>query len=362
MNAVQGTNGVKRRRSSINPAEVKRAVANNFITYATNSYSKAAVIIVSFCLCIVYYGVVERWSITDCVLFIIVTVSTVGYGTPHPTTDKSRMFTIFLMIFGVLVIFSSMSTILSSGVSKLNKFLSKSVASRLKRTEKLFQRRLLFSVLYLALCAFLGAVTFQGLEGWSFITALYFVVQTSTVSCVRFSVQYTVCSILRLYCYLNCRHARHALCIQTVGYGDVTVQHQGTKIFLCFYILVSTTLLALAINNLYTLIQNRKYLSQRKQLLKLEKKLHFLADMNDGCGVSKFEFVLTILEHIGKLDHASDIAPWLKVSVDVMFRCHTSGDTIIIRHNPQKFQALDTNESGILNQQVEHMQLLIALC
>ena len=92
------------------------------------------------------------------------------------------------------------------------------------------------------------------------------------------------------------------------------MQHEGTKVFLCFYILVSTSLLALAINNLYTLIQNRKYLSQRKQLLKLEKKLHFLADLNDGCGVSKFEFVLTILEHIGKLDRDTDIAPWLKVS------------------------------------------------
>lgn len=68
------------------------------------------------------------------------------------------------------------------------------------------------------------------------------------------------------------------------------------------------------INNLYTLIENRKYLSQRKQLLKLEKKLHFLADLNDGCGVTKYEFILTILEHIGKLDRKTDIEPWLKVS------------------------------------------------
>lgn len=76
---------------------------------------------------------------------------------------------------------------------------------------------------------------------------------------------------------------------------------------------MSTALLAMMINNLYTLIENRKYLSQRKQLLKLEKKLHFLADLNDGCGVSKFEFVLTILEHTGKLDRKTDIEPWLKV-------------------------------------------------
>lgn len=91
------------------------------------------------------------------------------------------------------------------------------------------------------------------------------------------------------------------------------IQNQATKIFLIFYILLSTTLLGLAINNVYTLLQNRKFLSQRKQLLKLQRKLHFLADMNDGRGVNKFEFVLTILEHIGTLDHDKDIAPWLKV-------------------------------------------------
>lgn len=183
MNTTQRPGAPKRRRSSINPAEVKQAVASNIITYATHPYTKAAVIIVCFFMCIVYYSQVEKWSVLDCVLFIVVTVSTVGYGTPHPTTDPSRMFTIFLMIFGVLAIFSNMITILNSGVTKLNKFFAKSVASRLKRTEKLFQRRLLFSVLWLALCAFLGAATFQGLEGWSYITALYFVIQTSTVCC-----------------------------------------------------------------------------------------------------------------------------------------------------------------------------------
>lgn len=91
------------------------------------------------------------------------------------------------------------------------------------------------------------------------------------------------------------------------------MKQEATKIFLSFYILLSVTLLALAINNLYALIRNRKVLSQRKDMLQLQQKLHFLADVNDGRGVNKFEFVLTILEHIGTLDHDKDIAPWLKV-------------------------------------------------
>ena len=99
-----------------------------------------------------------------------------------------------------------------------------------------------------------------------------------------------------------------------MGYGDFTVQQESTKIFLCFYIILSVTLLGLSIQNLYALLRNRKVLAKRKELLQLQRKLHFLADLNDGRGVGRFEFVLTILEHIGTLDHDKDIAPWLKVS------------------------------------------------
>ena len=67
-------------------------------------------------------------------------------------------------------------------------------------------------------------------------------------------------------------------------------------------------------NNVYTVAQNKKVLSDRKELLKLQRKLDFLADMNDGRGVSKFEFVLTILEAIGRVDYDKDINPWLKVN------------------------------------------------
>lgn len=101
--------------------------------------------------------------------------------------------------------------------------------------------------------------------------------------------------------------------VQTVGYGDFEVQHEASKIFLCFYIIVSVTLLGLAIQNLYSLIRNRKVLAQRKELLVLQRKLHFLAGLNGGHGLNKYEFVLTILEHIGTLDHEKDIAPWLEV-------------------------------------------------
>lgn len=98
-----------------------------------------------------------------------------------------------------------------------------------------------------------------------------------------------------------------------MGYGDFTVKHESTKIFLCFYIVISVTLLGLAIQNLYSLIRNRKILAKRKELLLIQQKLRFLADCNETHGVGRYQFVLTILEHIGTLDHEKDIAPWLQV-------------------------------------------------
>jgi hypothetical protein len=54
-------------------------------------------------------------------------------------------------------------------------------------------------------------------------------------------------------------------------------------------------------------------LQSRKELLNLNKKFDFLLELNGGHGVSKYLFVLTILEHLGTLDRNKDIDPWVKV-------------------------------------------------
>lgn len=135
-----------------------------------------------FALCIWYYNYTEHWNVIESILFVIVTVSTVGYGNIHPTSTQSRIFTIFLMLLGVVVIFAGMTSYLSEGIIRMNKFLAKSVTSRLKRTEVLFQRRVVLSVIWVVTCALFGALIFQQLEEWSYFTALYFVVQTMMVS------------------------------------------------------------------------------------------------------------------------------------------------------------------------------------
>jgi hypothetical protein len=296
---------------------MKRTFWSSFATFVNNGYVKFVVACIFFAMCILYYKKVEQWGAVDSILFVVVTASTVGYGNIHPTSTHSRIFTIFLMIFGALVIFAGISSYLNEGIIRMNTFLAKSVTSRLKRTEVLFQRRVVLSVIWMLTCALFGALIFQQLEGWSYITALYFVVQTMMV---RFTHSYALRKITILTFDLYIHVA------QTVGYGDIAFNNEATKIFLCFFIIISTALLGLAINNIYALSQNRKVLHQRRTMLKLQRKLHFLADMNEGRGVNKWEFVLTILEHIGTLDHDKDIVPWVRVSRESCFtQCAVSG-------------------------------------
>ena len=83
---------------------------------------------------------------------------------------------------------------------------------------------------------------------------------------------------------------------------------------MCFYIIFSTILVAYAINNFNNLLRGQSLLKKKEQMLLQEQTLNFIADLNNGEGVNKHEFVLAILQHIGTLDRERDIDPWMRVS------------------------------------------------
>jgi len=51
------------------------------------------------------YHQVEGWSGLDSVYFVVVTVTTIGYGEIVPITDTGKIFTIFFSFFGIAVAF-----------------------------------------------------------------------------------------------------------------------------------------------------------------------------------------------------------------------------------------------------------------
>ncbi len=172
--------------ASMSAEEIKKNVEHNTIRTVSSGYVKIAVVALFFSLSVLFYIVREGWSVADSFLFVIITISTVGYGTIHPTSSDTRIFTIFLMIFGVVAIFSTLTSFVSKGMKRLKVYFSNSVVSRLKQTEWVFQQRLYFSIIWIVVCAFMGAIVLQQLEGWDFISCIYFIVETITVRVISF--------------------------------------------------------------------------------------------------------------------------------------------------------------------------------
>jgi voltage-gated potassium channel len=50
------------------------------------------------------YAIIEKWGVVDSLFMTVITLTTVGYGEIHPLTDMGRVFTIFLIISGVIVV------------------------------------------------------------------------------------------------------------------------------------------------------------------------------------------------------------------------------------------------------------------
>jgi voltage-gated potassium channel len=73
----------------------------------------------------VFYSIVEDWSVIDALYFTVVTLTTIGYGDLHPTTDVSKIFTIFFILAGVSFI-----------LGFLNFIIGRTVKERVERKQK----------------------------------------------------------------------------------------------------------------------------------------------------------------------------------------------------------------------------------
>jgi voltage-gated potassium channel Kch len=64
------------------------------------------------------YRNLEAWSWVESLYFSVITLTTVGYGDLHPTTDASRLFTVFYILTGVTTVLAALSII---GIKRLEK-------------------------------------------------------------------------------------------------------------------------------------------------------------------------------------------------------------------------------------------------
>ncbi len=68
-----------------------------------------------------FYRIVEGWSVIDALYFTVVTLTTIGYGDLHPTTDLSKAFTIVFVVAGVGFILGFLNFIVTRTAKDLTK-------------------------------------------------------------------------------------------------------------------------------------------------------------------------------------------------------------------------------------------------
>lgn len=198
-------------KSIVNKRAVVKKTIWEYMTSLNPTYIKMIVLFLYIFVGTVYYTNVEGWLVTDAWYFIIVTVTTVGYGHFHPSSDNSKVFTIFYILFGVPIVGTIINEITNVLMTSCQDYLISMYFLKYFNTSKVPERSLKLFRMYL--CFFMvlvyvliGGLFYYGYEDWNWLTSAYFAVIT----------------------------------MSTVGYGELLVSHPAARIFAIYYVFTST--------------------------------------------------------------------------------------------------------------------------
>jgi len=229
------------------------------------------------------YGVecTEPWSIADCFYFVMVSISTVGYGDYAPTSSGSQLFTICFVLVGIVFIFAELSEIVSGLLAPLYTW-SRDKLERIFPQRRIdlngdgsadvilpsskptfYLKNLLMPVLLIAVSQMVSAVIWTRLEpSWSMWEAFYHCVITAT----------------------------------TVGYGDISITTEAGRLFSSCHLILSVCLLAALISEVNTVAQTRASMIEKAERIERQCDRHLILSLDkDQNGLDMFEFVTGML-------------------------------------------------------------------
>mmetsp|Transcript_29745 Transcript_29745/g.67355 ORF Transcript_29745/g.67355 Transcript_29745/m.67355 type:complete len:356 (-) Transcript_29745:177-1244(-) len=266
-------------------------------------------------------GCKEPWTLIDALYFSMVTMSTVGFGDFKPGSPGSRVFTCFYIIIGISVVFVQVAERLSGLVNYLEGLVVRCIMRRSGNRGKRVMdidgdgqadlvlpsgavvywcSNLAFPVVVIVGFQILFAAMFVKTEpGLTFWDAFYHCLVTST----------------------------------TVGYGDIALTTQASRLWAIVHIAASVSWLAALISEVPARKAERALQLQKVALLHRQLDPELITSLDkDGTGVDKLEFVIGML---------------IELNAEMCGQTLTWAD---VRPFVSQFEAADMDKSGRLSQ------------
>ena len=282
--------------------------------------AKLLTVVLYYLVACLWYCNVEQFRIFEAIYFTTVTFTSVGYGFFHPSVDnwRSQLFTIFFILVGCSVIISILNDFSQFYlVGAQDEFIRRYIQARkidAVSAKQMNAYKINFSIALLITALISGSVFFYGNEpDWTFVGSVYWVVCTMT----------------------------------TVGFGDLTITKESTRIFNMFLILATVMCYSLLVNNILgqwvESVTNRNADSgggdtgdaeapggktgTAPRHVQATFDQHWadgvMDDVEAGGAVSHYRLLLEALIHMGRLDREAHVAPIMRVSREsVAFYCH----------------------------------------
>ena len=234
---------------------------------------------------VVYYGAsTTQWTPLETLYFTCIAVPTIGYGDIVPTTDADKLFSIFYVCVGLSCVYVAIANFLGDLVEKMEAAAAEqkrkdgvSAAASLPKDDSdigaAYRVKIGACLGAIAATMMAGGWVMSSMQGWSFISGLYWAFQTTT----------------------------------TVGFGDEATDMSNTAevLFVSGYAIVSVGIVGASFAGLSTAKEDAKAERKRRALLRrgLDKRMLAVLSHGKAGGVDKGEFVGGMLVAMGLVNY-----------------------------------------------------------
>ena len=222
----------------------------------------------------------------EALYFSITTISTVGYGDYSPDGNYERLFTVFYQLVGIAMIFGIAAELYTGSTAFFLVRINKMVRWVSSKCYPISEGKNMPAWLYYT-TGLAGPIIF-GVAFNIFFSAWIFTLTNSGD---------TGYNNLLWHCWVTAT---------TVGYGDVSLDTDDSRLYASFHILVSVSWLASLIGMVDDLKQSRKWAIQKHKAKNMQLSLELIATLNHGYGdtkkghgVNEMEFVVGMMGVMG---------------------------------------------------------------